>query len=222
MAGLRLRRDPRAAGAAPPATRIRRMRWRDLRLWAGLALILGSMIAGARLVSGPDGSTLVWRASADLARGGVPTAEPVRVQLGSAAADYLAADRPIGGRMLIAVPEGALIPARAVGPVSPEPMREVTVPVDPLHAPVDLAPGDRVDVWATASDPSTAPGGIAPAPALVLPHLLVVTADRESVGLGGEIAVVLEVPVANVGALVQAMRAGVIDLTAVPITDEPA
>ena len=205
----------------PSAARMNRMRWRDVRLWVGLALILVSMIAGARLLSGPDGAALVWRASADLARGGVPVAEPVQVQLGDAAADYLPADVPINGRMLIAVPAGALIPARAVGDPPRGEVREVTVPVDPLHAPVGLAAGDRVDVWATPTDPADT--GLAPAaPALVLPQVLVVAADREALGVGGEIPVVLEVPTAQVPPLVLALRTGDIDLTAVPITDEAA
>ena len=92
----------------------------------------------------------------------------------------------------------------------------MTIPVDPLHAPVDLAAGDRVDVWATATD-----GGqtsIAP-PSLVLPRALVISADRESVGVGGEIAVVIEVPEAAVRPAVAAIRSGMVDLAAVPITD---
>ena len=207
----------------PSGLRMKRMRWRDVRLWVGLALILGSMVAGARLLAGPDGAALVWRASEDLARGGVPVAEPVQVHLGDAAAHYLAADLPIDGRMLIAVPQGALIPARAVGDPAVGDVREVTVPVDPLHAPVSLAPGDRVDVWSTAKEAATAvlgaPGTV---PSLVLPQVLVVGADREALGVGGEIPVVLEVPTPQVPLLVRALRTGVIDLTAVPITQDPA
>ena len=216
-----------ATGSATtgPATavRITRLRWRDVRLWVGLALILVSMVAGARLLSGPDGAALVWRASADLVRGGVPVAEPVQVHLGDAAAAYLPADAPIDGRMLIAVPAGALIPARAVGDPSVGDVREVTVPVDPLHAPVGLTSGDRVDVWSTAKDAATTDlDPTAAAPVLVLPGVLVVGADREALGVGGEIPVVLEVPTAQVALLVQALRTGDIDLTSVPITDEPA
>ena len=207
----------------PSAVRMKRVRWRDVRLWVGLALILVSMAAGARLLSGPDGAALVWRASEDLARGGVPVAEPVQVHLGDAASDYLAADLPIEGRMLIAVPAGALIPARAVGDPAIGDVREVTVPVDPLHAPVALTPGDRGDVWTTAKEAATtvldAPSA---APTLVLPQVLVIGADREALGVGGEIPVVLEVPTAQVPLLVQALRTGVIDLTAVPITQDPA
>ena len=205
----------------PTAVRMHRVRWRDVRLWVGLALILVSMVAGARLLSGPDGSALVWRASEDLSRGGMPIAEPVQVQLGDAAAHYLPADVPIDGRMLMAVPAGALIPARAVGDPKAGDVREVTIPVDPLHAPAALAPGDRVDVWSSPTDTGMA-SALPVEPTLVLPEVLVVSADRESLGVGGEIPVVLEVAAVQVPQLVQAMRSGVIDLTGVPITDDPA
>lgn len=203
-----------SAPTAPAAHRIRRFRWRDIRLWVGLALMLMSMLAGARLLAGPDGAVTVWRASQDLAVGGIPRAEPVSVQLGDAVADYLPADAPIDGRMLMPVPAGALIPASAVGEPDGVEVRGLTIPVDPLHAPVALTAGDRVDVWATPSDGGQLAAG---PPQLVLPSMLVVNADRETVGVGGEIAVVLEVPEADVGTMVDAMRSGVIDLSTVPL-----
>ena len=92
----------------------------------------------------------------------------------------------------------------------------MTFPVDPLHAPVDLAAGDRVDVWATVTDGGST--SVIP-PVLVLPRVLVVSADRESLGVGGEIAVVVEVPKSQVSAAVSAIRSGVVDLAAVPITE---
>jgi hypothetical protein len=118
--------------------------------------------------------------------------------------------------MILPVSAGSLVPIAAVGSPPSTGARRVTIPVDPLHAPVDLAAGDRVDVWATATD-----GGqtsIAP-PSLVLPRALVISADRESVGVGGEIAVVIEVPEAEVSTAVAAIRSGVVDLAAVPIID---
>ena len=78
-----------------------------------------------------------------------------------------------------------------------------------------------MDVW--SSPPDTGSSGTLPGePTLVLPEVLVVGADREAVGVGGEIPVVLEVATSEVPTLVRALRSGVIDLTAVPITDDPA
>jgi hypothetical protein len=207
----------RASIASPPrAERMRRVRWRDTRLWLGLGLMIIAMAWGASLMSSSDSTVTVWRASRDLVPGALPIVEPVAVSLGAAAGSYARADAPIEGRMTLPVSAGALVPMAAIGTAPSTGTRRVTIPVDPLHAPIDLAAGDRVDVWATASD-----GGqtsIAP-PSLVLPQVLVVSADRESVGVGGEIAVVIEVPQADVSAAIAAIRSGVVDLAAVPITD---
>ncbi len=204
--------------ASPPrAERMRRIRWRDTRLWLGLGLMIVAMVWGASLMSGSESTVTVWRASRDLLPGAVPVVEPVAVSLGAAAESYLTADRPLEGRMILPVTAGSLVPAAAVGSAAASPgARQVTFPVDPLHAPVDLAAGDRVDVWATVTDggqTSAAP------PVLVLPRVLVVSVDRESVGVGGEIAVVVEVPESEVSTAVSAIRSGVVDLAAVPITE---
>ena len=203
--------------ASPPrAERMRQVRWRDTRLWLGLGFMIVAMVWGASLMSGSESTVTVWRASRDLPPGAVPVAEPVAVSLGAVAESYLTADRPLEGRMILPVTAGSLVPAAAVGSEPSPGARRVTFPVDPLHAPVDLAAGDRVDVWATLTDggqTSAAP------PVLVLPRVLVVSADRESVGVGGEIAVVVEVPESEVSTAVSAIRSGVVDLAAVPITE---
>lgn len=210
----------RASNSAPPrAERMRRVRWRDTRLWLGLGLMIAAMAWGASLMSNSDSTVTVWRASRDLVPGALPVVEPVAVSLGAVADAYASADIPIEGRMALPVSAGSLVPIAAVGAESSAGTRRLTIPVDPLHAPIDLASGDRVDVWATASDggqTSTAP------PLLVLPQVLVVSADRESVGVGGEIAVVIEVPQAEVSLVVAAIRSGVVDLAAVPIADSLA
>ena len=90
--------------------------------------------------------------------------------------------------------------------------RWVTVPVEPLHAPVDLAPGERVDVWATdASDL-----GAIPVPELVLERVLVSQVAVDGVGMGGEYGVVLEIDPRDAAALLAAARSGGIDLVRVP------
>lgn len=207
----------RGSNPAPPrAERMRRMRWRDARLWLGLVLMMLAMAWGASLMSNSDATVTVWRASRDLVPGALPVVEPVAVSLGAAAEAYASADTPIAGRMTLPVSAGSLVPIAAIGASPSTGTRRVTIPVDPLHAPIDLTSGDRVDVWATATDGGST--SIAP-PVLVLPRALVVSADRESVGVGGEIAVVIEVPQGEVSVAVAAIRSGVVDLAAVPITD---
>ena len=200
----------------PRAERMRRIRWRDTRLWLGLGFMIVAMVWGASLMSGSESTVTVWRASRDLLPGAAPVVEPVAVSLGAAAGSYLTADQPLVGVMLLPVTAGSLVPAAAVGGAPSSGVRRVTFPVDPLHAPVDLAAGDRVDVWATVTDGGST--SVIP-PVLVLPRVLVVSADRESLGVGGEIAVVVEVPKSQVSAAVSAIRSGVVDLAAVPITE---
>lgn len=197
----------------PTARRLARWQWRDLRLWVGLALIVISMLAGARLLSSSQETVTVWRATRDLAPGAVPVAEPVTVVLGDTAAAYAVAKTPLVGRMRVPVAAGALIPADATAPGPGAGVRQVTIAVDPLHAPVDLAAGDVVDVWATASTGGQSVG----APMLVLPSTLVLQSSPDALGVAGQLAVVIEVPETQVTDVVSAVRSGNVDLVEVPL-----
>ncbi len=201
-----------------PAKRLRVVRWRDLRLWVGLAIMVLAMFAGAFILSRGEQTTTVWRASSDLSIGSVPVATPVTVALGEAQDQYLPANEPLTGRLRWPVAAGDLIPRGALGYSSLLNARLVTLPVDPLHAPVNLASGDIVDIWST---PAEAAGGITAKPVLVFSRVTVAEAAIDSVGIGGEIAVVVEVPADGAAQLVAAARSGLIDLVAVPITSQP-
>jgi len=96
----------------------------------------------------------------------------------------------------------------------------VTVPVDPMHAPAALQPGDVVDVWSTPRDGVGDTASVVSAPRLVLADVTVATATGDDVGFGGEVGVVLDVPRDRVLDLVAAVRTGVTDLVAVPISSQ--
>ena len=201
-----------------PAKRLRVVRWRDLRLWVGLAIMVVAMFAGAFLLSRGEQTTTVWRASSDLSIGSVPMATPVTVALGEAQDQYLPAGEPLTGQLRWPVAAGDLIPRGALGYAPLLDARLVTLPVDPLHAPVNLATGDIVDIWST---PAEVAGGITAKPVLVFSRVTVAEAAVDAVGIGGEIAVVVEVPADGAAQLVAAARSGLIDLVAVPITSQP-
>ena len=201
-----------------PAKRLRIVRWRDLRLWVGLAIMVVAMFAGAFLLSRGEQTTTVWRASSDLSIGSVPMATPVTVALGEAQDQYLPAGEPLTGQLRWPVAAGDLIPRGALGYAPLLDARLVTLPVDPLHAPVNLATGDIVDIWST---PAEVAGGITAKPVLVFSRVTVAEAAVDAVGIGGEIAVVVEVPADGAAQLVAAARSGLIDLVAVPITSQP-
>lgn len=202
--------DGRSATSRVPRAHRQRGPWlRDWRLWLGMALLIGSMFIGAWLVSAPDGSTLVWRAARDLPVGAAPEVVAVPVALGQAANEYWSADSPMTGRMVLPVPAGALIPKAAVAPTSTGDYRLVTIPVDPLHAPVPLSVGDVVDLWVTPTGAVT--------PELVLSNAVVAEIAEDRMGIGGELGVVLQVAPTQAATVVTAVRSGAIDLVAVPM-----
>jgi len=197
---------------SPPASRPARAWWRDPRVIGGIVLILLSMLIGARLFASGGDTVRGWQAVRDLAAGAVVSADDVvAIDIPASLAPAYATgsglptaplDRPLlAGEVLPAAVEA--VPADA---------RWVTVPVEPLHAPVDLASGERVDVWATGS---TGLGAV-PLPELVLESALVSTVAVDDVGLGGEYGVVLQVDPRDAGALLAAVRSGGIDLVRVP------
>jgi hypothetical protein len=195
------------------ARRLIRTRWRDGRLWLGVALIIVSMVVGSRLISHSDERVTVWRATHDLSVGSFPVdLEPVAVSLGDADSDYVRAAQSPSGVLVHPVAAGELLPVAALGVASSAPMRVITLPIEPLHSPVGLLPGDRVDIWATAED-SSLPG----ASRLVESSAVVTAIATDSMGVGGEIGVAVEIPEERAEALISAVRGGVIDLVSVPI-----
>ena len=161
----------------------------------------------------------VWQAERDMSVGSTPQhMRPVTVALGSVAEDYvLATERP-AGQLRYPIQAGELIPRSALTLADSSPSRIVTVGVDPLHAPIDLAAGDRVDVWTTPDpvDTLTVPSDVdsVDGPRLVLESVLV--EDVAPDAMGRELAIVVRVRPDQVEDLVAAARAGVIDLVAVP------
>lgn len=138
---------------SPPARRLRGRSWLRPRPVAGVLLIVGSMAAGATVVSAADRSVLVWAAAGDLSPGTVLVPDdvrPVRVRLFESAARYLDTARsPAGyalGRQLAA---GELLPAAALRTVKPGVV--VNIPVPPANAPA-VSRGQSVDVWASTRD----------------------------------------------------------------------
>lgn len=199
------------------AVRVRMPRWTDFRLWLGLALVVGAMFVGARLLSSDSETVTVWQATRDLSEGApIVDLRPVTVTLGDASEDYVSADEVVQGRLVWPVAAGELLPRRAVGGGSLAGARLVTVPVDPLHLPPELMAGDLVDVWATPGDALD----ILPVPDLIVSDVTVATVAEDTVGIGGQIAVVLTLSDSDVARVVAAMRGGNLDLVEVPLESQ--
>ena len=191
--------------------RVRPIRWRDLRLWFGITLVIAAMVLGAVVLRGDDQRTLVWRAVSDMAPGAAPMhVEPVLVSLGDAHDAYLVADEEPRGVLQVPISAGQLIP-RAALTEERAVHHHVTLGVEAAHAPVNLQAGQLVDVWVTPE------GGSA---SLVYPRGLVVHVVDDAMRDG--MHVVLATEPGEVAAVIAAVRTGSVDLVAVPIWDEQA
>lgn len=150
----------------PPATRATRPGWRDPRLWIGVALVTGSVVAGARILAGADDMTQVWSASTDLVAGqtvGADDLEATRVRFGDDVdrERYLAVGEELPAALTLTRPlaAGELVPASALGEATDEDAVAVSIAVAAEHVPPDVVRGSRVDVWVIGDRTLGAGGG---------------------------------------------------------------
>ena len=133
---VRARRDRHGSsqGARTPARRQSGARLTDVRLWAGVALVVLSAAIGAVVLSQDDDMVTVWRAARDLSVGAVPVdLEPVQIPRTVAAGRYAAPGGAVDGVLRWPIAAGELLPRGALSEPPHEATRWVTVPVDPLQ-----------------------------------------------------------------------------------------
>lgn len=205
---------------APRATRLAAPRWLDVRVVAGVLLVLLSVVAGARVFASADNTTAVYVAAHDLVPGEHVSADDLataKVRLEGAGDRYVAAAAPPVGYVVTRyVAAGELLPAGALGTgAASTNSRFVTVPVQPGHLSDGVQRGVLVDIYLT---PKAATGAEATEPELVLAGVPVESREGGSRSFSGSstLAVVLAVPAAKVAAVVQAVGSGTIDLVQVP------
>ncbi len=158
---IKSRNGSRTPGAldVPAATRAGSAGWRDPRLWVGVVLVTGSVVAGARLLSTADDMTSVWAASSDLAAGQALTVDDLRatrLRFDDATDEqrYLGVDDELPASLTLTRPlaAGELVPAAALGEPADDDAVDVSVAVAPEHVPTGLGRGSRVDVWVIGED----------------------------------------------------------------------
>ncbi|MFI7586672.1 SAF domain-containing protein [Spongisporangium articulatum] len=159
MTGARSATGGPAGLSAEPARRLRRPSWRDPRLLAGLLLVLVSVVVGVQVVTGADRTTAVYVARTTLPAGTALTADAVsvaRFRLVGGQSRYLLADRALPGGLVVqrTIGAGELVPVAAVGSAASLAVRPVTVPLDD-GVPAGVAPGGRVDLWASPTGAAT-------------------------------------------------------------------
>jgi hypothetical protein len=125
----------------------------------GIALVTGSVVAGARILAGADDMTPVWSASTDLVAGQTITADDLRATQVRFDDDadrrrYLATggELPAGLTLTRPLAEGELVPAAALGAEKGDDIVSVSIAVPSEHVPTGVARGSRVDVWVVADD----------------------------------------------------------------------
>ena len=139
---------------APRASRLTRPSWLDLRLVAGVALVLLAVLGGARVVTAAGHTTPVRALRHDLVQGSVVGAGdvvPAAVHFDSTAGaqQYLSAGvaLPAGVRLARSAAAGELLPRAALGAAGPA---TVSLPLGLTsgNVPPGLGVGTLVDVWA--------------------------------------------------------------------------
>ncbi|MCW2542653.1 MAG: hypothetical protein JWM40_205 [Frankiales bacterium] len=215
------------ADPSPQAARLRSPGWLDKRLVVGVALVLISVLLGARTLSGAQDTQLVWSASHDLAAGTVLAEGDLtlaKARLFGTSGRYLAGSKPVGYVVQRSVSAAELVPVDALAaPGKTALRREVTVPVLAGHLPPDLRRGEQVDLYVTPDDKAVQ-RGVAAGPRLVLAALTVAEVVRSG-GLGAsgqDQPVVLAVAPGQVLGVVQALSEGRLDLVRVPRAEQSA
>lgn len=145
--------ERRTEPTSPRPRRLTTPSWLDIRLVLGIALVLGSVLIGAKIVSSASRTYPRVAARHDLAAGSVLSAGDLtlaHVQLPDHGRGvYLARlDDAIGKRLSRAVSAGELVPAGAVGTVPAQ--TTLTVPLPRGSAP-DLRKGERIELWVSSS-----------------------------------------------------------------------
>lgn len=141
------------APAPPPATRVARPGWRDPRLWIGVLLVAGSVVAGARLLAAADDTVTVWALADDRGSGSPVVAadlEVQRVRFGDdALVRYFPADEAVPDGLVLtrAVGAGELLARSAVADADRDEVLQVPLAVDPQQVSPDVTTGSVVDVW---------------------------------------------------------------------------
>jgi hypothetical protein len=155
----------------PPVSITRRVSapsWRDPRFLVGLALVLASVVLGARVVGAAQETAGVWALSRAVGAGQPLTGADLRVvqvhlDEGTAAAYLPASETPAADLVALrGLASGELLPQSALGRAGDLASRPVTVPVAG-NVPPGVEVGALVDLWvvhtadATGVEPDATP-----------------------------------------------------------------
>jgi hypothetical protein len=148
---------------SPKASRQRLPRWLDPKLILGILLVLGSMAAGARILSDNNRTVQVWALKQDLAADAnvskdALVATSVRFTSKTNADQYVSATKfPDGARMLRKVSKGEFLPRDAFTTDEKDDLVDLPIPISPQNIPAGVTINKRVDVYIVPKDSKTVP-----------------------------------------------------------------
>lgn len=213
----RLTSAPDPAAASPRARRLAGPRWLDLRLVVGVLLVLGSVLVGAKVISSADASTSVWAARSDLSAGTLLVEADlvkVRVQLRNSSARYLATTTSPAGRTLVKdIAAGELLPAASVVEASDYVTFSLAVPAQ--RVPVSLQRGQKVTIYASATDAASPPATTQVATGVTVLQISGRSDGALSVGTA-QLQVVLSVRSCQVAEILDATERRTVSLAVLP------
>ncbi len=203
---------PQPQHPAPTAARLPRARWLDVRLLAGLLMVLLAMALGAKVFADADERVQVWSVTRDLGADSPLTGEDVEVasvRLDDVAGRYVAASVDLAGLVLTRpLGRGELLPISATGRADSLDQRRVVIEVDRFGV-AGLSRGRVVDLYVVRSGGADDPTG---PPELVLAGVTVGEDVRSGggsfAGSGSKAGVTLLVDRADVPDVIDAVANG--------------
>ncbi len=192
--------DVAVTPSSPPASRQRHTRWRDPRLWVGIVLVLGSVVAGAKVLASVDDTVAVWQVEHDVPAGTAVGSADLRITRvhfadASAAQQYLQASQPVGpgAHATRDLHADELLTVTALSSATAPTSRQLPLGVGAAHQPGDLRVGDRVDVWAVPGTSTAISDRRRTDPALVLRDVTVLSVASSLSGVSGDRQVLVEI-----------------------------
>jgi hypothetical protein len=188
----------------------------DPRLWLGIAFIVAAMIIGQLVISSASARVSAVTLNANIAQGSlIRESDVAAVQVSVPSAQNLMSvpSEVVGKVATTDLFAGDLVSVHSIANGFASDARNVSVPIRAGHLP-QVSPGEKVDIWMTPS----LDGVALPGPAsLIIPNA-VIAAAPEFIDAGMDTSVTVLISEDQVQVLVQAMRDGVIDLVAIPVT----
>ena len=188
----------------------------DPRLWLGIVFIVTAMIIGQLVISSASAQVSAVTLNSNISQGAqIRESDVTSVQVSVPNVENLISlpSDVVGKVATTDLFAGDLITVHSISNGFASDARNVSVPIRAGHLP-QVSPGEKVDIWMTPS----LDGVALPGPAsLIIPNA-VIAAAPEFIDAGMDTSVTVLISQEQVQVLVQAMRDGVIDLVAIPLT----